>query len=152
MWFGTNSFNFDKFTSFNNDSYGHRNFKTYRLNEGMEINGDPIEAKLLAAFAPENDKDKEFVRIRINSENKPVEINFYYQKDGVTLYTISQVANGPMYLKNYRGYEAAIGRTLSSVNSSRPRIQGRLLIAEILHNLAEDFVITDITIEYKKII
>ena len=151
-WIGTNDFYFDKFSVKHNAVYGHRDLKTYTLNVGDEINGSPIVGRALIGFAPESDKDKEFIRIRVNSKNKPQEISIYDTVGGAKIYEISQTALGAMYVKNYRGYEAYIGRVLASVNSSRPRIQGRLLIAEIIHTLAEDFKIVDVTVEYKKII
>lgn len=152
MWIGTNAFSFDKFSVSHNAVYGHKDLKTYTLNVGNEINGVPIVGSALVAFAPESSKDKEFIRIRVNSKNKPHEINLYDSVGGPKLYEISQSAFGALYLKNYRGYEAYIGRVLANVNPARPRIQGRLLIAEIIHTLAEDFKIIDVTVEYKKII
>lgn len=152
MWFGTNGFKFDKFTAYEKKTYGHRDMKTYLLNVGDEMNGEDIECFTLIGFCPDSDKDKEFVSIKVNSNNKPVDIKLYKEKTGATQYVIDEATFGPLYLKNYRGYKAPVGRILASVNSNRPRLQGRLLICRIFHNLAEEFVVTDVTIQYKQLL
>jgi len=149
-WIGTNSFLFDSYTCIDNKMYGHRDMETYELNQGYQINGEPIEAMLFAGSAPESDKDKEFIRVRINSSAKPTRVDFYKTKAGVIQCSLDP-SMGPYYLKNYRGYENYIGRIKSSVNSERPLFQGRLILLKIFHNLAEEFKIIDTTIQYKKI-
>lgn len=149
MWFGTSDVSFDKFTTNGNDTYGHRDFKTYKLNSGYILNGNPITCRLLAAFSPQSEKDKEFASIRVNSSKKPTELRYYKEKNGVVQYTSNQANNGPLYLKNYRGWKAEISRVSAAVDAKRPRMQGRLLLVEIINNLAEEFTVVDVTVEYK---
>lgn len=152
MWFGVNDFRFDIFTNRHNEIFGHRNFETYQLEKGFTVNGSPVIFEVLAAAAPEQEADKEYIRIRVNSPEgqKPTRIEFYKEKNG-TLQCFLDPSQGPLYLKNYRGYEQFIGRILASVNSNRPRLQGRLVLFKIIHNLASEFRIIDVSLQYKKL-
>ena len=149
-WFGTNDFTFDRFTTYANRVFGHKDLKTYELNQGYVINGDPIEMRVVGAASPDSNKDKEFIRIRINSSSRPTFVGFKKEKTGVTQCFLD-ISKGARYLKNYNGWEGYIGRIESSVNINRPRLQGRLLIFEISHNLAEEFKIIDTAIQFKLI-
>lgn len=150
MWIGTNAFTFDRYTSDGQKTYGHRNLETYELNVGHQINGENIDAWILSGASPESDKDKEFIRIRINSSQKPTMVEFYKEKTGVKQCSLSPL-NGQYYLKNYRGWENFISRIDSAVSVSRPLFQGRLILFKIFYNLAEEFRISDTTISYKKL-
>jgi hypothetical protein len=150
-WIGTNDFKFDRYTVDGQKTYGHRDFETYELNKGYIINGQPVEFSVYSAAAPESDKDKEFIRIRINSSKKPTNVQFFKEKGGAVQCSLNQATQGAFYLKNYRGWENLIGRIDASVNPNRPLLQGRLIVFGIFHNLAEEFSLSDTTIQFKKI-
>lgn len=150
-WIGTNSFSFDRFTSFQNEIYGHRDLKTFRLNEGYIINGEPVEFKIKAAFSPEQPLDKDFIRIRVNSSSRPTNIDFFKEKNGIVQCSMNEATQGAFFLKDYNGWSQYIPRISASVNPSSPLLQGRLLIYEISHNLATGFKIVDAAVQFKKI-
>lgn len=151
MWYGTNDFKFDKITSSPTVVYGSRNLETYELNVGYKINGTPVTSRLLGGSSPEQFLDKEFIAIRINSleGQKPTSVKFYKQLDGPVQCELSQALQGPLYMKNYRGYEGQIPRIQESVNVARPRLQQRLIIWEIIHNLESEFKVVNVGIQYK---
>lgn len=151
-WYGTNDFKFDRFTPSHNRLFAHRNLETFELHKGYVINGSPIVYELLTGASPEQFWDKEFIRIRINSPSgqKPTKISFYKSVGGNEQCYLDP-SSGPLYLKDYRGYEQFIPRIDSSVDPSRPRFQQRLIVYKIIHNLASEFKVIDSAIQYKKI-
>lgn len=154
MWYGTNDFKFDKITSSPTVVYGSRNLETYELNTGYIINGQPVESRLLGGASPEQFLDKEFIAIRVNTPKgqKPTAVKFYKELDGPVQCEVSQTAQGSsLYMKDYNGYEAQIPRIQASVNASRPRLQQRLIIWEIIHNLESEFKVVSVLTQYKLI-
>jgi hypothetical protein len=149
-WIGTNGFNFDRFTTNGNKTYGHKDMMTYELNQGDVINGNPINATLTLCHAPEPMFDKEMIRVRINSSNKPVSVEFYKAKGDIAAF-LQQCSLTASQLKDYVGYEQYVPRIDVGVNPATPRFQSKLIITKIVHNLAEDFKISDFTVQYKKI-
>ena len=94
QWIGTNSHDFDRFLSFDNRLFGMRDAETYELNKGDKIYDAPIEAYVMNASvgtasrksSTQNIKgdasmDKEFIRIRLSSDNKPDSIEFFETED-----------------------------------------------------------------------
>jgi hypothetical protein len=157
-WQGAFSYDFDKYLSFNNKSYGMRNLETYLLDEGRIINGELIDAHVVTgsakssmtkSYASVPVSDKEFIRFRANSSTKPVRVEFftlleqYLNDDPQAL--LDTVAN-PLALKDYFGYEQYIPRKTLAPHD---RMQGRLLIFKIIHNLDEDFRLSSSDIQYK---
>ena len=149
-WTGYTDYTFDKFLSKYSDTYGLRDLTTFNLNEGYRINGLPIEYEAVQYYNPEPVTDKEFIRIRINSSKKPTRVEFTKEGDG-TVVSYLDPSQGPLYLKDYGGYEQYIPRTDALVNVNRPRVQGRLIFSKIIHNLDEPFVLKDSGVQYKKI-
>jgi hypothetical protein len=145
-WIGTNDFTFERFTSDGDNTYGHRDMKTYRLNEGYVINGEPITMKVKSAIAPDPKSDKEYIRFRINSSSKPTRVDFYKTKAGAIQTSILASA-----LKNYRGFEQFISRIEASVNPERPLFQDKSIIFEIIETSENEFRIVDTSISWKKI-
>ena len=94
--------------------------------------------------------DKEFIRIRVNSDNKPTKVEFFNDLQGLLIGDVKceldTIAN-PLALKDYNGFEQYIPRQ----TISRDRMQGRLLIFKISHNLDEDFKIITTDIQYKQL-
>jgi len=159
QWEGTNDYNFDSFLSFDNSIYGMREMETYELNKGRIISGEQVDAFLTqvcsvntmgAGVNQSHVSDKEFIRIRINSDNKPTKVEFFEDLKGLLINdvkaTLDTIAN-PLALKDYKGFEQYIPRQ----TTSRDRMQGRLLIYKISHNLDEDFKIVTTDIQYKQL-
>lgn len=154
MWYGTNDFKFDRITSSPTVVYGSRNLETYELNEGYIINGAPIESRLTGGASPQPFLDKEFIAIRVNSlvGQKPTAVKFYKQLGGPVQCELSQgTQSSSLYMKNYNGWEGQIPRIQTSVNVARPRLQQRLIIWEIIHNLESEFKIISVGTQWKKI-
>jgi hypothetical protein len=158
MWQGGFDYNFDKYISFDNKTYGMRNFETFLLDEGRIINGELIDAHVISTSsvyarssmtAYSRTPDKEFVRIRVNSDNKPVRIDFFNNLNQLLANDIQaflDVNVNPLHLKDYYGYEQYIPRKTDAPHN---RMQGRLLVFKIIHNLDEDFLITSTDVQYK---
>ena len=152
-WTGKFDYLFDKFTFIDGVMYGHRNFQTWELGVGYEINGQEIEAWVNAGFCPV--VDSEFVSVSVSTVpagNKPTSIQFFKEKGGVMQCELSQAATGAKYLKNYKNWVNFIPCVIASVNSRRPRLQNRIVFTKIIHNLAEDFGVTRAEVECKKIV
>lgn len=151
-WVGEFDYRFDRYLSFDNKTYGARGLSTFELNKGFIINDSPINASVVGLSAKEQPKDKEFARIRINSNNKPIKVEFYNNLSQVIAGTVQAeldtLTNGQA-LKDYYGFEQYIPRKLSSADSNKPRMQGRLLLYKIIHNIEEEFKIIDTEVTYK---
>jgi hypothetical protein len=150
-WYGYYDYAFDQFVSISNKSFGLRDGQTYQLDKGYKINGQNITYHVWQAAAPEPFNDKEFIRVRINTKNeeKPYAVVFWDKFDGVPICALSQVTQGPLYLKMYRGWEQFIPSKDISISPTKDRVQGRCLIYSIIHNKPTDFVLIDTGIQYK---
>lgn len=149
-WIGTLSYNFDKYVVKDDATiYGMKDGVTYKLNEGNKISGLNIVAKILTSSAPTQVKDKEFLRIRINSDNKPTKVDFYTSMDEYLAGDIKSqldTTTNPLALKDYQGFEQYIPRRLDNKN----RVQGRVLLFEITHNEEDtEFTLIDVEVQYK---
>lgn len=150
-WVGRFDYVFDKYVyhAGDNEVYGARHLTTFLLDVGYLINGQPIEAEVKNVSAPQHRDDKEFIRIGINSgDEKPTRIEFYDHKERF-MCAMDQAIQGPYYLKKYGRWEQDIPRTDQIYSSTRNRVQNRLLIYVIKHNLAEDFKIINTNIQHK---
>ncbi len=151
FWEGGYDYKFDRFISFDNKTFGVRGVETYLLDVGRIINGGLIEASVISASAVPQPADKEFVRIRVNSDNKPVKIEFFNNLSQLLNNNVQaelDTTTNPQALKDYYGFEQYIPRKLAAPNN---RMQGRLLIFKIIHNLDEDFRITTTDVQYKSL-
>lgn len=149
QWFGSFDFKFEQMLVSNSLTYGIKNGETYQLNQGYIINGSSIIFEVTSGISPDN-WDKEFARIRINTTSsiKPTRVEFYKKVDGLIQCELDP-SQGSLYVKDYRGFEQYIPRINASVNTVRPRLQGRLLIFKIIHNLASEITLVDTSIFYK---
>jgi hypothetical protein len=162
MFIGGFDYDFDQYVSIDNFTYGIKNSGTYLLDQGNQIDGQDIVSELVDATvgdvayedrAPVDNTrmDKEFLRIRTNSNFKPTSIRFFSKFDeyenGTLQAEIDNVAN-PLAMKDYYGFEGYIPRKLVAPNN---RVQGRLLIYNIINNFDEGFRITTSDIQYKKL-
>ena len=59
---------------------------------------------------------------------------------------VLDTATNPLALKDYYGFEQFIPRKTDAPNY---RMQGRIVLYKIIHNLEEDFKITDVGVQYK---
>jgi len=138
-WNGWNDMKFDRMGAYNNESRGSRDGVTYDLDHGFTLNGDPIQFEVTWASAPSTFDEKEFIRVRINSDrsDKPTSIEFI-DTAGNVLATMSQAIQGPNYLLRYDGWEQFIPR---KADPPYDRIQDRLLQCKVIHNLASKFIL-----------
>lgn len=145
-WVGNNKFRFDKMAMSDDGLYGTRDGETYQLDNGFVMNGDPVE--LTIDFASSKDpvkpeegpyNEKEFERVRINSEytQKPTAVEFYDK--AMNLLCFLDNSQGPLYLKRYDGWEQFIPRKLANTNGDRLRLQDRLLIVRVIHREQSPF-------------
>ena len=150
-WQGVYDYRFDQYMFQDGDLYGLRDGETYLLDDGYEINGSSIVYEVTASFSPQKALEKEFIDININTSpraNKPTRIEFYDEEMN-PLAIMEEGIQGPRYLKLYDGWRQFIPRKQASVSPTRDLIQDRLLIYKIIHNLDEDFRISEVIIQYK---
>jgi len=152
-WEGSFDYRFDNYYMSSDKIFGVRDLETFELEKGFLINGDNIEYELLTAFAPGSAAlEKEFIRFGVQSgersEMKPSRVEFY-DKNETLLCALNTGTQGPLYLKQYDGWEQFIGRKDASASSTRDRVQGRTIIVKIIHDKPEDFKIVTTTIQYK---
>jgi hypothetical protein len=138
-WNGWNDMKYDRMGAFNNASRGSKNGITYDLDKGFILNGDPIQFEVIWTSAPSVFDEKEFIRVRINSDrsDKPTSVEFI-DSTGNVLATMAQFIQGPNYLLRYDGWEQFIPR---KADPPYDRIQDRLLQCKVIHNLATKFVL-----------
>lgn len=146
-WIGWNDMKFEKFSTFKFDSYGTRDGELYILDRGYTLNGSPIQFEVTWASSPEAFSEKEFIRVRVNSDrsDKPTSIEFM-DIDGNVLATMSQANFGPNWLLDYDGWEQFIPR---KADPPYDRIQERLVMCKVIHNLATKFVLHTAGMQYK---
>lgn len=152
-WYGYYDYAFDRFVSLGTRIFGMRDLTTYELDKGFIINGAIITCHADQAYSPpgKSRRGVEFERIHVNSNVKPIKIEFRDDPNGPVLCVLDQATKGPLYLKDYDGWEQGIPRKDASVSPKRDRVQGRLLIYRVIHNLAQDFRITDVGIQIKQL-
>lgn len=147
-WQGELTYNFDRYLYSQNKMFGMRNGETYELEKGYVINGANIEAWLMQTASSDQRFEKEFIDIQSNSIEKPTRIEFLDRAMNV-MCALDQSIQGPLYLKKYNGYRQFIPRKDLAYDVDRKRVQSRLLIYKIIHNLPEDFKIIDNFVKYK---
>lgn len=168
MWLGAFDYDFDQYVSIDNMTYGIKNAGTFLLNSGNIIDGNTIVSELIGASIGDvayeekvpidnKDADKEFERIRVNSYAEPSSVRFFNTFDeylnGDLQALIDNVAN-PLAMKDYRGWEGYIPRKKILPQTDpdyNRRVQGRLLIYNIINIFDEGFKITTTEIQYKKL-
>lgn len=151
-WLGWYDFDFDKYASIENRTFGIREAETYELHKGRMMNGELINAHLFGATTGGGTNQrlaKEFAKMKVNSDNRPTSLEFYdtiaQERSGIPL-AILDIGTDSLYLKNYDGWENYVPRkTLTPFN----RMQGRLMLYKVLHSADEDFKIIDIQSFFK---
>lgn len=147
---GAYDFKFDSYMMNDNTLYGMRSGETYELDKGYIINGTNIEFSVLQAAATDPFIQKEFMFINANSDVKPTRIEFY-NEDMQFLCAMDQSIQGPSYLKKYDGFYQQIPRQDASISVNRDRVQLRVVIYKIIHNLGSEFKLKNCIIDYKNI-
>jgi len=145
------TYNYDKYLYNNNLLYGMKDAKTFELGVGNQIDGEDMECYVTGVSNADLYYDKEFLRIRVNSNSKPERVYFYdsYQDYIIDNYTnfIDTVAV-PLSMKDYYGYECYIPRHLVAPHY---RQQGRVLLFKIVSSADEEFLVASTGIQYKKL-
>ena len=147
------TYNYDKYLYYKNHLFGMKNqgdYKgTFELGIGNQINGDDMPCYLTGLSDAVIIADKEFIRIRVNSNSKPEQIYFYKSFNDYKTNTFDSVVDAvsvPLSIKNYFGYECYIPR---SVVAPHYRNQGRVLIFKIVSSSDEEFLVTSTGVQYK---
>jgi hypothetical protein len=142
-------YRYDKYLSINNKLYGMKKMQTFELGVGNLLDGEPYECELVGVSNVDSYSDKEFIRIRVNSNSKPKRIEFYddYEqyKTGVPSSTVDATVN-PINIKDYHGFECYIPRKELAPHN---RQQGRTVIFKIVSEDDEDFYISTTGVQYK---
>jgi hypothetical protein len=145
-WVGRYTYSFDRYLCIGNRTFGFRDAETYELHIGSEVNGDTIECSAETVFNPQSNADKEFTRIRAASDLKPTAIEFMETLDGPVVARMDAATFGQFYLKDYHGWEHLIPRkSVAPFN----RMQGRRLIARVVYQGEEAFLLSSLECEYK---
>jgi hypothetical protein len=143
------TYNYDKYLYIGNRFYGMKNTQTYELGIGNQIDGEDMEAYVTGVSDKEIYFDKEFLRVRVNSNSKPDKIYFYDSYEDYINDDYSSVVDAtvnPIAIKNYFGYECYIPR---KVVAPYYRQQGRVLLFKIVSTTDEDFLVTSAGVQYK---
>lgn len=147
-WIGTRDYNFDRYLFSNGELYGMKDGKVDITDEGLLINGVTINYNVLQACSPQPLTAKEFIRIFINSDNKPTRVLFY-DKDLNFLCSLDEASKGPLYLKNYNNWEQFIPRKDLAVDPEQKRVQDRAMLFRIFHEEQEEFRLISTEVQYK---
>ena len=147
------TYNYDKYLYYKNHFFGMKNNGqyngTFELGIGNQIDGVDMPCYLSGLSDALIIADKEFIRIRVNSNSKPEQIYFYksfndYKSDNYD--SVVDAVSVPLSIKDYFGYECYIPR---SVVAPYYRNQGRVLIFKIVSSADEEFLVTSTAVQYK---
>lgn len=145
------SYEYDKYLQLDNKLYGMKDFVTYELGIGNLLDGENIQAELIGVSDAEIYFDKEFIRIRMNSNSKPDRVKFYDSYSQYLTGVPSSVVDSTLLsyaIKDYYGYECYIPRkSLSPFN----RQQGRVMLFKIVSTEDENFLVTSTGVQYKNL-
>ena len=147
------TYNYDKYLYYKNHFFGMKNEGeyngTFELGIGNQINGADMPCYVTGLSDAVIIADKEFIRIRVNSNSKPERIYFYKSFNDYKTDTFDSVVDAvavPLSIKNYFGYECYIPR---SVVPPHYRNQGRVLIFKVVSSADEEFLVTSTGVQYK---
>jgi hypothetical protein len=142
-------YQYDKYLAIDNKVYGMKGLETYELGVGNLLNGEEFECYVSGVSDADSYSDKEFIRIRVNSNSKPKRIEFFddYEQyiTGVPSSTVDATTN-PINIKDYYGYECYIPR---KAIAPFLRQQGRKVIFRIVSDDDENFFISTVGVQYK---
>jgi len=145
------SYDYDKYLQIDNKLYGMKNLVTYELGIGNLLSGEPIVSELTGISDAEIYFDKEFVRIRVNSNSKPEQIEFFDSYEQYLTSVPSSIVDSVALeyaIKDYFGYECYVPRkALSPFN----RQQGRVVLFNIISSEDEGFLVSSTGVQYKNL-
>lgn len=143
------NYQYDKYLAVDNKVYGMKGLETYELGVGNLLNGEEYECYVAGVSDADAYSDKEFLRVRVNSNSKPKRIEFYddYEQyvNGVPSSIVDATTN-PIHIKDYHGYECYIPRKAITPFS---RQQGRQVIFKIVSDDNENFYVATTGVQYK---
>jgi len=142
---------YDKYLYNNNLLYGMKDAKTFQLGVGNQIDRQDMECYVTGVSNADLYYDKEFIRIRVNSNSKPEQVYFYesyedYINDNFT--NVIDTVAVPLSMKNYFGYECYIPRKAVAPFN---RLQGRVVLFKIVSSADEEFLVASTGVQYKKL-
>ena len=142
---------YDKYLYNNNLLYGMKDAKTFQLGVGNQIDGQDMECYVSGVSNADLYYDKEFIRIRVNSNSKPEQVYFYesyedYINDNFT--NVIDTVAIPLSMKDYFGYECYIPRKAVAPFN---RLQGRVVLFKIVSSADEEFLVASTGVQYKKL-
>ena len=143
------SYDFHKYLYYKNKLFGMKGLGTYELGVGNDINGVDMPCYLTGVSDAAIIADKEFIRIRVNSNSKPEQVYFYKSYADYKADTYDSVVDAnavPLSIKNYFGYECYIPR---SIYAPYERNQGRMVLFKIVSSADEEFLVTSTAVQYK---
>jgi hypothetical protein len=147
------TYNYDKYLYYKNHFFGMKNEGdyngTFELGIGNQINRQDMPCYVSGISDAVIIADKEFIRIRVNSNSKPEQIYFYKSFNDYKTDTFDSVVDAvvvPLSIKNYFGYECYVPR---SVVPPHYRNQGRVLIFKVVSSADEEFLVTSTGVQYK---
>jgi hypothetical protein len=147
------TYNYDKYLYYKNHFFGMKNEGeyngTFELGIGNQINRQDMPCYVSGISDAVIIADKEFIRIRVNSNSKPEQIYFYKSFNDYKTDTFDSVVDAvavPLSIKNYFGYECYVPR---SVVAPHYRNQGRVLIFKVVSSADEEFLVTSTGVQYK---
>jgi hypothetical protein len=142
-------YDYDQYLYIDNKFYGMKNGVTYRLGFGNQINGQDIEASVTGVSDKQIYFDKEFIRIRVNSNHKPEQIQFFDSYEQYLTGVPSSIVDStsiPLSIKNYHGFECYIPRKTIFPHY---RQQGRVVLFKIINTMQQEFLVTSTGVQYK---
>jgi hypothetical protein len=172
-WMGRFTYQYDKYISLDNKTYGIGNRYPYYLNKalsfqlhqpGYKIGNEIITGKVFQQHSPSqgypaesisSDAGKEFIKIRITSNVAPTSIKFFDPDNEIIAPILGE--DGLLAeivgtdLDNYDGFEQYVPKIKADVDPDRNRIQGRTVIYEIIHSEEGEFKITESAVMFKEL-
>ena len=151
-WNGLYTYDFDGYTQVGNDVFGHRELRTFKLDQGWTINSTPREASVTVPMVGDIDTFKEFIRWRVVG-SKPDKMQIL-DPDFVLM---SEMPNplafpiNPLWVKEYDGWEGWADRTLASYDPQRKLPQKRYFYLRLIWNRREDVNATSLSGQLKPI-
>lgn len=150
-WIGYNDYRYDKMSMFNTVHRGTRSSVRYNLDAGTYLmNGQPVRFEMYYPESLSPRDEKEFIRIRVNSERsqKPDQIIFY-DPTQTAVCDMSQANFGSLYLKWYDGWEQFIPSRYAGPSGNKERLQERLIFVRIIHTLPSPFTLVMSSVQSK---
>lgn len=142
---------YDKYLYNNNLLYGMKNVQTFQLGVGNQIDGTDMECYVTGVSNADLYYDKEFIRIRVNSNSKPEQVYFYKSYADYLSNTYTNLVDTtvvPLSMKDYFGYECYIPR---NIVAPYYRQQGRTMIFKVVSSADEEFLVASTGVQYKKL-